>query len=92
LAKKGEAEAKKAASALDGYELILKEKASGKGIFYAAVNARTVAVALKKAGYAVTPEMVGLADPIKEATEQEVTVSFPHGFEANIKLIVEANT
>lgn len=89
VAKKGEGEAKKLASRLDGFELVLQEKASESGTFFAAVNAKTVASGLKKAGFGVTPDQVEM-DPMKEPGERDVTVNLPNGFEARIKIIVES--
>lgn len=88
VAKKGEAEARKLAARLDGYELVLQERASDAGTLFAAVNAKAVASALKKAGFAVGPDEIEM-DPIKEPCERDVTVNLPHGFEARIKIIVE---
>lgn len=89
VAKKGEAEARKLAQALDGFELLLKEKVSDGGVLYAAVTPKAVAAALKKAGYAVGEDAVEM-QPIKEPGEREIVVNLPHGFEASVKVIVEA--
>ena len=88
VAKKGENEAKKLASALDGFELVVKEKANESGVLYAAVTAKTVATLLKKSGFAVAEDAVELA-PMKEPGERDAVVNLPHGFEATIKIIVE---
>ncbi|NBS41532.1 50S ribosomal protein L9 [bacterium] len=89
VAKKGEGEARKLAAALDGFELLLKEKVSDGGVLYAAVTPKIVASALKKAGYAVGEDAVEMP-PIKEPGEREIVVNLPHGFEASVKVIVEA--
>lgn len=89
VVKKDVVEAKKLASKLDGFELLLKEKVSEGGVFYAAVTAKSVAAALKKAGYPVGEDAVEMP-PIKEPGEREVTVNLPQGFEARINIIVEA--
>lgn len=89
LAKKGEGEAQKLAAKLDGFELVIREKASEGGVLYAAVTAKTVAAALKKAGYPVGEDAVEMP-PVKEPGERDVLVNLPHGFEAKIRIIVEA--
>lgn len=89
VAKKGEAEARKLAQSLDGFELLLKEKVSEGGVLYAAVTPKMVAAALKKAGYPVGEDAVEM-QPIKEPGEREIVVNLPHGFEASVNIIVEA--
>lgn len=79
------------AGKLEGFELIIKEKANEAGTFYAAVTKETVARALAKAGFKdIEPDMVGLGDPIKDAEERDVLINLPHGFEATIQLRTEA--
>jgi len=89
VVKKGETEARKLASRLDGYELVFREKASEAGTLFAAVTAKSVAAALKKAGFAITADQVEM-EPAKEPGERNILVNFPHGFEATIKLIIES--
>ncbi len=75
---------------LDGYEIILKEKASEAGVFYAAVGAKQIASALSKAGFKVKEKNIALEHPFKEPGEYTVMISFEHGFEAEIRVMVEA--
>lgn len=89
VAKKGEAEARKLASKLDGFEVLVSEKASDAGTFFAAVTAKTVAAVLKKAGFGVSADMIEM-DPFKEPGERDVLVNLPNGFEATIKVIAES--
>ena len=89
VARKGETEARKMAASLDGLELSLQEKANEDGVFYAAVTAKTVAGALKKAGYPVGEDAFEMPS-MKGPGEREILVNLPHGFEATVKLIVEA--
>ncbi|MCR4314002.1 MAG: 50S ribosomal protein L9 [Candidatus Uhrbacteria bacterium] len=77
------------ASSLDGFELLLQEKVSDGGVLYAAVTARVVADGLKKEGFKVDPEWVDMEHPLKEPGDYPVTLSLPHGFEAQIKVIIE---
>ncbi len=89
VAKKGEDEARKLASRLDGFELLLQEKTSDGGTFFAAVNAKTVSSGLKKAGFGVTPDQIEM-EPMKEPGERDITINLPSGFEARVKIIVES--
>jgi large subunit ribosomal protein L9 len=89
VAKKGESEARKLASRLEGFEVLLQEKASEGGTFFAAVGAKAVAAALKRAGFGVSEEEIEM-DSMKEPGEQEALVNLPNGFEAHIRVIVES--
>lgn len=88
--KKDLAKSAKTAQALEGYELVLKEKVSEGGKLFASVNAKALVAALKKAGFVVSEDKVELDKPIKETGERRVTVGLPHGFEAEIIVRVEA--
>jgi len=77
------------AAELDGFELILQEKVSDGGVLYAAVTPKMIADALKKEGLKVDPEWVELSHPLKEPGDYPVSLSLPHGFEAEIKVIIE---
>lgn len=76
------------ASAIDGFELEVKEKANDVGTLFAAVTAKKVADELKKRGYAVEATHVRSGVPIKECGEFDLQLEFPHGLEATIKVIV----
>lgn len=80
----------KLAEALEGFDLVLKEKVNEVGTLYAAVTPEKVAKALKKAKFDVTSDMVELEPPMKEAGERRVSIALPQGFEAEITLRVEA--
>lgn len=77
------------AQRLDGTEIVIEEKMSEGGTFYAAVTAKSIADALKKKKFKVTPDMIKLAAPIKEPAELTVSVNLPHGFEAEVRVIIE---
>lgn len=77
------------AAQLDGYELILEEKMNDSGVLYAAVTKEMIAKALKKAKLKVDVSGIALEAPVKEPGEYEVGISLPHGFEAQIRLIIE---
>jgi large subunit ribosomal protein L9 len=78
------------ATSLDGYELIFKEKVSEGGVLYAAVTGKSIAQALKNEGFKIEPEWIVLEHPLKEPGDYHVNVSLPHGFEAEIKVIIES--
>lgn len=80
--------ARDAAGKLDGYELILTQKTNDDGHLYAAVNAKEVAKALKREGYDVKADQIKMK-PMKEIGETDIFVSFPGGFESQIKIIIE---
>ncbi len=75
---------------LDGFELLIEEKANDTGTFYGAVGPEAIAKALKKAGFPVDPEMIELPEPIKEPCERALRINLPLGFESEISLIVES--
>ncbi|TAL50981.1 50S ribosomal protein L9 [Patescibacteria group bacterium] len=77
------------AASLEGFELVIQEKVSDGGVLYAAVTGKTIADALKKEGYKIDTEWVELAHALKEPGECTVCISLPHGFEAEIKVIIE---
>lgn len=89
VAKKGETESRKLASRLDGFELLFQEKTSESGTLFAAINAKSVAAGLKKAGFGVTADQIEM-EPMKEPGERDVLVNLPNGFEATVKIIVES--
>jgi large subunit ribosomal protein L9 len=77
------------ASRLDGYEIVLKEKINDNGTLYGAVTANTIVKALKKEKFKIKEEMVNLDSPIKEPGETMVNISLPHGFEAEVRVVIE---
>lgn len=89
--KRGMKEAGNLAEKLEGYELVLEEKVSEGGKLYAAVTGKAIAKALRKAKFEVEEDMIELSQPIKEVGEREVIVSLPHGFEATVRVRVEAS-
>jgi len=74
---------------LDGQEILLQEKVSDGGVLYAAVTDKSIAKALKAKGLKVKSSMVKLKEPIKEPGEHMITVELNHGFEAEVKVIIE---
>lgn len=78
------------AAKLDGHEVVIEQKMSDSGVFYAAVTQQQIADALKKDGFKqVDKSMIALEHPIKEPGEATVKISFPHGFEAEVRVVIE---
>ena len=77
------------AASLDGYEFIMKEKASDDGKLYSSITSDKISKALKKEGFNVLKKFIKLDGPIKQIGEHDVMLEFDHGLEAGLKLIVE---
>ena len=75
------------ADKLDGWELILKERVSAGGSLYAAVGPQKIAEALARNGFKINKDQIMLK-PIKETGEYKAKIKFPHGLEAEIRVIV----
>lgn len=92
MAKKAEEELKKIqeiVSKIDGEEIEIpaKVKPENKEL-YAKISAQKIAQALQKKGVKVKKEQIKLESPIKELGEYKATVSFDHGLEAQINILV----
>ncbi len=81
--------AQAAAGHLDGDEVIIEAKATADGKLYAAIGPAQVMTALKKHGHAVSKKQITMAEPLKELGSAKASVSFGHGIEAEVTLIVE---
>ena len=79
----------KLAEHLDGFSLSFKEKASDKGVLYAAINSTRIAEELNKKGFAVQKNQV-MASTIKTPGEYDVTIKLRHGLEASVHISVSA--
>ncbi len=77
------------ADRLDGMVIEIKEKASDKGLLYAAVGPQRLVDELKKRGVVILKTQI-VMKPIKEAGEFQATVRLRHGLEANVNIIVSA--
>lgn len=79
----------KIAGRLDGEEIEILAKTSNSGTLYAAINATKLAQAIKKQlSINVKPEQIKLKEPIKDVGEHSVHISFNHGLEADIRVLV----
>lgn len=86
--KKQEKQDRDLAKKLDGQEILISAKADGSTL-YASITNKDIAKELKDKGFKVDAKFIELK-PIKELGEYEVLVEFASGFEAMIKIIVEA--
>lgn len=79
------------AERLDGYEVMIKVKASPTGTLYAALNRKQVADALARQGFEVPEEGIEFKseEDIKEGGDYDAVVHLDHGLEAEIKIVVE---
>ncbi|MFA7315053.1 MAG: 50S ribosomal protein L9 [Candidatus Magasanikbacteria bacterium] len=79
----------KIAGRLDGEEIEIIAKVSNTGTLYAAINSTKLAQAIKKQlSVIVKPEQIKLEEPIKDIGEYDIHISFNHGLEADIRVIV----
>jgi large subunit ribosomal protein L9 len=77
---------------LDGYEVKMRVSVGDEGQLYSAVNAQTISSALEVEGFKISPKQINIKGPIKELGEFPVVIEFDHGLEAEIRVIVEAET
>ncbi|MDX1535486.1 MAG: 50S ribosomal protein L9 [Candidatus Spechtbacterales bacterium] len=77
-------------ASVDGYEIVLEEKADDKGKLYASVKEDKIVKALKAKGFKVKKSFIKLDNPLKETGEYTVSLEFDHGLEAEIKVIIES--
>lgn len=69
--------------------LSFKMKMGERGKAFGSVSAAKIANALKKQGVPVEKNWVALDEPIKTSGEHIISVTFPHGGEGKIKVVVE---
>lgn len=78
------------AGKLDGEEVFMQQKMNDNGTLYGAVTESQIASALKSQGFKqIDKSMIQLEEPIKEPGETSVKIVLPHGFEAEVKIIIE---
>jgi len=75
------------ADRLEGYTLIIEDKANEENLLYAAVTSQRIAEALKTYGFPVNKNMI-VNEPIKEVGEYKIKVKMRHGLEAMINLVI----
>ena len=75
-------------SKIDGFEVMIPCKIREEGKIYGSVTTAKIAEALKEAGFDIKKSQIELGKPIKEIGEWPMKVSFPHGLEAEIRVII----
>lgn len=91
IAQKAEEELKeiqKIVSNVDGIELTIPVKISKDDGIFGSINALKISEMLKEQGFDIRKGQIQLEEPIKEIGEWPVKISFPHGLEAEIMVIV----
>lgn len=77
------------ASRIDGQEITIITKASETGTLYSAIGADKIAEAIQRQlGVAIKPAQIVFGKAIKEYGERKILIKFPHGLEANLRIIV----
>lgn len=85
-------ELQRTASALDGQEFTMTEKANAGGTLYGSIGPATIAAFLTGKGYPTDAAWVQLPEPIREVGSHAVHLQLPHGLEAEVSVIVETET
>ena len=75
------------AAKLDGLEIEFKEKTNENGLLYSAVGPQKIVEALKRQGYDLKKDQIK-TQPLKLVGEYEVKISFKHGLEAVVNIII----
>ena len=81
----------KLASQLEGQAFEVSAKASENDTLYAAISPAKIVSLLKSRGFTITRNQVN-TEGIKEIGEHEIKLSFDHGLEATITIIVNPQT
>jgi len=83
------ADSQVSAGRVDGREITITAKASETGTLYSAIGASKIAEAIQhQLGVVVKPGQIVSGKAIKEYGERTVLIKFPHGLEANLRVIV----
>lgn len=81
--------AQQMAAKLDGQEIEIKAKVGEGDKLYASISKDRIAKELSARGFEIGKNQVKLESPIKTLGEHEVAISFDHGLEAKIKLLIQ---
>ncbi len=76
------------AQKLEGLEIEIPMKVSKEGIGYAALSSQKIADTLSGIGFKIAKSQIKIKNPIKKLGDSMVTISLPHGLEAEVKVIV----
>lgn len=75
-------------SRIDGLELEITEKMDETGKLYGAINEVKIAKIFKDKGLNIKKKQIKIPQPIKAVGEYPVIITFDHGLEAEIKIII----
>ena len=79
------------AASIDGQEFHFPAKANAAGRLYGGISATAIAEFLTSRGYPMETTWVQLDVPIREVGECDIRLQLPHGLEAEVTVIIEAN-
>lgn len=75
-------------SQIDGLEIEIPVKVDETGKLYGSINDQKISQFFKDRGFDVKKNQIKILQPIKEVGEYPITITFDHGLEAEIKLII----
>lgn len=75
-------------SKVDGSEITIPVKLGEEGQLFESITSQKIAEKLKIEGFKVKKSQIILEEPIKELGEFSIKISFTHGLEAEITIIV----
>lgn len=87
---KNKKEMQELAKKLNNQKFELKAKTNQEGHLFGAVHEKDVSQILNQHGYIVNVDKIKIDQPIKEAGEYEIKVSFSSEIELKIKLVVKS--
>lgn len=73
---------------IDGLEVEINTKLNEEGKLFGSINALKVSQRLKEMGFDIKKSQIELKEPIKEAGEWPVKLTFSHGLEAEITILI----
>jgi len=75
-------------SQIDGLEIEVPTKMDETGKLYGSINDQKISQLFKDRGFEIKKNQIKILQPIKEIGEYPITITFDHGLEAEIKLII----
>ncbi len=75
-------------SEVDGLEITISVKVGEEGQLFESITPQKIAEKLKTDGFEIKKNQILLADPIKELGEFPIKITFAHGLEAEIRVII----
>lgn len=75
-------------SEVDGLEITISVKVGEDGQLFESITPQKIAEKLKTDGFEIKKNQILLADPIKELGEFPIKITFAHGLEAEIRVII----